>query len=113
MESLHESTRRYRFVIVPGLGSIDPAVAQKLSNLLEAGLIFCWNPVQDFLARQSFLFTKECFFITSVLPFYHLGIYGQDNLLTTLSFLLAMDIRRRISIFTNPFLTSTTFGRAP
>jgi len=54
VESLHESTRRYRFVIVPGLGSIDPAVAQKLSNLLKAGTHLLLESGAGFLSPAEF-----------------------------------------------------------
>lgn len=71
VESLHESTRRYRFVIVPGLGSIDPAVAQKLSNLLEAGTHLLLESGAGFLSPAEFSVHQRMllhYFGVTVLP---------------------------------------------
>lgn len=54
LKSLHESTRRYRLVIVPGLGSIDPAVAKRLSSLLKAGTHLLLESGAGFLDSAEF-----------------------------------------------------------
>jgi hypothetical protein len=71
VETLHESTRRYRFVIVPALGSIDPAVAQKLSNLLKAGTHLLLESGAGFLSPAEFFVHQRIlrrYFGVTVLP---------------------------------------------
>jgi hypothetical protein len=71
VESLHESTCCYRFVIVPALGSIAPAVAQKLSNLLQAGTHLLLESGAGFLSPAEFSVHQRMlrrYFDVTVLP---------------------------------------------
>jgi hypothetical protein len=54
VEYLPESTSRYRFVIVPGIGSMEPALAQTLSNLLNAGTHLLLESGAGFLSPADF-----------------------------------------------------------
>jgi hypothetical protein len=71
VESFPESTCRYRFVIVPGLGLMDPALAQTLKNLLWAGTHLLLESGAGFLSPADFAVHQRFllhYFDVSVLP---------------------------------------------
>jgi len=71
VEYFPESTSRYRFVIVPGIGSMDAALAQTLSNLLNAGTHLLLESGAGFLSPADFAVHQRFllrYFGVSVLP---------------------------------------------